>query len=922
MTAKHSRQGESRTNGKARSKAASAIKLTLAVGTLLLTGCAGSGSDWSFKNNRQGNPASHIGLKDWNQSKVSTREYVQGEARQYRMPDQYLSEARVGLAEIEAALAAAKASEVEHEAVMRERLSFISAHRQSATAREKSRLAEAEKVQDQYASKQSELWTTIAARERNLNSSVEEHQAQIEAYRKEREMAHAGMVSRAWQEYTKAQAQVEEMQAIRRATASDGEATLAEMRETLKATQSRGSATVQRLRSDAEAVRKQSLALAEELHAQIGSIRTQSQSQSAELRSRAESLEKQAEAKFNELTARADTLTEQASKEYYDLKVKQAETELANARSEGERLRTQANTTLDRADAEIARLLADAERVAFLAETNYTNGMAELDSWYSDKLAENSKQFTRADRLEAEARAEFVKAEAAARANAARETALHQRELADAEMNKIIAEAEHEAARVRSQILDELAKRQQQGSVERSGKTGEPTPLPENLHDVPHTPQVKPVTPQIEPEHIAQFRSSLARVMNVRATAEAEKLALTATFEESQQRVAALRTQFMAISSEMLAVAEAMSTQARAQFDALITQADSVASLAQAEYEKSLVEADSFRKDALAQATDLRAEATAQRELALSHAALARTESDVVLKNGESEAQALEATLDATRRRGTAEFNRLMVEADSIEKSNQALVMRLNAQIASGEQILETELAKQARTIESAISIAEANYREANVNADVFARKTDVEVERLTARNTHAQTLASAEIEHLRNLSHSTVLQADATVGRMVARARAEREQSEAVAQVAAAKVRTDADFARAEVMAQTRIAQAHEGAVRAQFDARLAQVQADRVREATDAYRDDFFKRTNLEISLAQAEAIRSEMNERFAALKNEQQQLQRAARENWDSRLASMQQRRPVPTPRPSLSLPEELENVQFTNVPTDRD
>jgi hypothetical protein len=354
----------------------------------------------------------------------------------------------------------------------------------------------------------------------------------------------------------------------------------------------------------------------------------------------------------------------------------------------------------------------------------------------------------------------------------------------------------------------------------------------------------------------------------------------------------------------------------------LTTQAASVLSLAQAEYEKSLIEADAFRKEALAQAADIRAEAKAQRELALAHAALARTESEVVAKNGESEAQALEATLDATERRGTAEYNRLRVEADSIERSNQALSMQINAQIAAAEGILETELAKQARTIESAIAIAEANYNEATVNADVFARKTDVEIERLAAQNAHAQALASAEIDHLRNMSYSTLLKADATVDRILARARAEREQSEAVAEVAAAKVRTEANFARSEVMAQTRIAQAQEGAVRAQFDARLAQAQADRVRLATEAYRDDFFKRTNLEISLAEAEAIRSEMTERFALLRSEQQQLQRAARENWDSRLAAMQQRRPAPTPLPSLELPSSVENVQVTNVPIDRD
>jgi tRNA pseudouridine(38-40) synthase len=53
--------------------------------------------------------------------------------------------------------------------------------------------------------------------------------------------------------------------------------------------------------------------------------------------------------------------------------------------------------------------------------------------------------------------------------------------------------------------------------------------------------------------------------------------------------------------------------------------------------------------------------------------------------------------------------------------------------------------------------------------------------------------------------------------------------------------------------------------------------------REAFEAYRE--------------AEAARSEMQQRLASLRTEQHELQRAARQNWDVRLASMQRRDPQP-------------------------
>ncbi len=895
------------------------MKVSLLVGSLLLAGCESSSPSWFAGNNS--NPGTELGLDGYGSKTNSTRSYIDQEARHNRLPEQYLSEARFQLASIEADLADAKAREVAKEASLREGLAQVSARRTDAQSRERAALAEADKLREQYAAKQNELWAGIASRERTLTSTAEKNEALIEAMCKERDMIHAEMTSDAWTQYTQSQARIDKMRSVRSATANEGEAMLIEMRQNAEATQARAAATVSKLRTKAESIKSQSDARAEQLTVQIQTTRKQSHAQAARLTSDANSLQKNSLAHYNELIARADALTEQASQEEYELKVSAANTELRKARSEFERLISQAENIRERAHAEVQRLQGEAEEIAYLGESNYSNGLDELTAWRTNEMAEISKIFTRADRIEKDARAEFVKAEARARANALRETAAHQSELAEAEMKKIIAEAEHEAARVRAEIFEELAKRQREGSVEFAGKTDPAEELPSELHDVPETPVVKQVTPRVEPEHIAEFRSELARVMNLRATGESQEMALEATYDESKSNLEAMRAQFKALSTEKLAIAEAMTTQASAQYDDLTTQAKSWLAVADADFERSITNADAFRKEMLSKAAEIRAEATAAREFAVAQAELLRVESGVVAKHGESEARALEAALEATKRRGEAEYSRLWVEANSVEEANEALMHRINAQIVSAERVLEAELTKLDRTIESSLAIAEANYDEAMVNADVFARKTDVEIERLRSTNTLENAMATAEIDHLRNLTYATVLKADATVGRALASARAEREQEEAIADVTTAMVRSEADMARAEIIARSRAAGAREDAVRATFDARLVQVQSERVRELSELYRDDFFKRSNLETSLAQAEAARSEMADRFAALKAEQAQLQRSARDNWDSRLANMQRRERAPQTTPDLGLPAALEQTtQFTNVPLD--
>src|SRR5690606_7949119 len=133
-------------------------------------------------------------------------------------------------------------------------------------------------------------------------------------------------------------------------------------------------------------------------------------------------------------------------------------------------------------------------------EVAFVQQMGELDAWRKDALAEVENIHVAAIRAESMARNEFVKAEAEARAIALRETAAHQQELAEELQRQIEAEARAEAARVREEILAELARQQQAGKVETSKKTAPQSEQTADLHQVPEQPEVQPVTPRIEPE--------------------------------------------------------------------------------------------------------------------------------------------------------------------------------------------------------------------------------------------------------------------------------------------------------------------------------------------------------------------------------------------------------------------------------------
>lgn len=130
--------------------------------------------------------------------------------------------------------------------------------------------------------------------------------------------------------------------------------------------------------------------------------------------------------------------------------------------------------------------------------------------------------------------------------------------------------------------------------------------------------------------------------------------------------------------------------------------------------------------------------------------------------------------------------------------------------------------------------------------------------------------------------------------------------------------------MAKAEVVAKNRSAEAQHEAIKAVFDARIVQVNSERMRDASELFRTELFKVSTLEATLAEAQASRSETAERLAGLRKEQERLQSAAQQNWDARLARFRSFQVIPTPQETSfaldnQLNPELQSVQVTNVPT---
>src|SRR5690606_37869119 len=150
-------------------------------------------------------------------------------------------------------------------AALDEQQARVEAERQRVLAEHARALAQAQALASEYQARQDKMLSNIVARERHLTTSAAETQAILAALAKEKRTIQADLLSKAKQDLEAANARLEEMRAIRKATQEEGTASIEQMRESAQATRDRAAAVVRALSTEADSVLRQTQADVKEL---------------------------------------------------------------------------------------------------------------------------------------------------------------------------------------------------------------------------------------------------------------------------------------------------------------------------------------------------------------------------------------------------------------------------------------------------------------------------------------------------------------------------------------------------------------------------------------------------------------------------------------------------------------------------------
>ncbi|MHC4387809.1 MAG: coiled-coil domain-containing protein [Planctomycetota bacterium] len=804
------------------------------------------------------------------------------------LPVKYVSEGKIGVSKVEAALEAADTADVQARAEWSKQLADFSARRREMEAQVNIDLSEAEALRERSNKEYGKAMAQIAAREAEVDALVGRKDAIVASLVQEGNSKRNDIIADASEKFESETARIEQLKEIHNAIKVEGNASILEMTEASKATRERASATVLELEAKARAVQQETKARVDELDEQIKSATIQTKSEADRLNVSREAILKDAAAHVKELRTKAATIQANLADEEYQLKLAEAVSVKAEAHAKTQEKSANAPTRFDKAMAEIDRLRAEVRHHQESSEASYESSTAEIEAKLDDELNEIKKVRISSDRGEEVARAEFVKAEAAARAEAVRQTAIHAEAVAEAQKLQIIAEAEAEAARIKQEVLDEIASKKAAKKVEIDDNTTVAPLESEEMFEVPDVPQVEAVAPRIEPNHIAVYRTSFAEVMRSRAQADAHELVAEATFAEAKTNLLAVKRQEDAIAAEQLAISDALESQARTRFSEIETKTEKEMDVTDSKYRQQLVQAESFRKEKEAEVLDYQSQANALEQIANARAEQLLAESEAVTKCGENDVQELKVGLWAVQQRGDAQYSRLMTEAHSITDSQEALALQIDAQIDSARRCLGAELATIQNSIQAATRIAQADYQQALTQATVLRQRIEAEISRTNAQFAMEHTISKAQIGRDRKLALSQSLRSEAACDRMVADASTSKMCENANLDAKHASVEADMDIILAGNSAKRDAARAYLDAVKARFSARIEQVKAERVIEVAGEHNAVAMRRTDLAAALAEATAAREDSNRKLAELQKRQSELQVASMVNWSDKLA----------------------------------
>lgn len=806
------------------------------------------------------------------------------------LPSQYVSEGKIGVSKVEAALERADSFDIQARAELNKKIADINARRTEIEAQVNQNLSQADALREKFGKEYNKALAQTTAREAELNALINRKDTIISSLAKEGESKYSDLLANGREKLDSEMARIEQLKSIYKAIEVESNARIVEMVQSSKATRERADATVLELQTEASSTKLETEARVSELQRQIKSAAIQVNSEIDRLNVLRDTIIKDSAAQIKEIRTRADTIQANLADNEYQLKLTEAQTNKAKSQARTQEKSANAPTRFDRAMAEIDRLRAEVNHHQATAAAGFDSNLAEIQAKLDDELNEVNVLRIKAERAEQVARAEFVKSEAAARAEAVRETAIHAESLAEAQKLHIIAEAEAEAAKLRQRILEEIAAKKAAKKVHIKDNTTVVSQQSEELHQVPEVPQVTAVVPKIEPEHIADFRKSFAKVMRIRAQANAREMVSNATFAEAKTNLMSIKKQQDAITVEQLAIADSLEAQSRTRFNEIEIKTAKEMDVVESKYRQHVVEAESFRKETEAQVIDLKAQADALEQVATARAVQLLAERQAVVICGQNDIEELKITLWAVQERGDAEYSKLMTEAKSITDSQEALALQIDSQVDSAKRYLDAELAKIEKSIQSSERIAQADYQQTVTSATVLRQKTDAEINRTTAQFTMEHSILKAQIIRDRELALSQNLRGEAACDRMVAEANTTKIRENANFDASHTTAQADVNIILADNSAKRKSAQAYLDAVKARFGARVEQVRAERVIDMAEEYNETVTKRTDLSNALSKAIAAREDSSRKLAILQKRQAELQTASLVNWSDKLAML--------------------------------
>lgn len=816
-----------------------------------------------------------------------TGDYYGAEGSKVALPQQWVSEAVESTAEVEARRSSAIAAQLRSESDKMESLAIADADRQAAMARDAAARAEAEKHEQTFNAKLNEMYSNAQAKQQRYETEAKRNSSVLSASVKEWQSEVERMRSQAEADWSRSLAEHEQMVSARKAVQDRGEANISQMRRTLELTQTRAESKVQGLRTESQATAQQTAAQVAELNGQIGSVTQQTTATVTDLRQQANSLREDSTAYIADLLAEADALSKQDVEETYRVKMVTAKSDFDRAMAEGERLRQEADTFKTNSIADVERRRGEVRKSLDLKRADYAEALQFIDSHVQKGMADVEVARAKADRLEREARAKFVKAETEARVRAIHETEQHQIALSEADFARIKGEADAEATRLQAQLMNEIVA---QLKANKADLPSNGNPPQQGATENDATPKMTKATAKpavVEFARIAEFRTGLADVAKLRSHAESGQNELIAKADEQRAGVEAWWKETVAAHDAWIAEVDAVQRKNDAMLVEKISQIESQVAAAHADRNRAQVEAEAFRKETAAKIQSIRALADSTKKKSEAKYTQLVAQAEAAERNGKTQTEALAVKRDATLRRGNAKSQQLLVEANSLEHGQKAIMGQMKEQIAAAETILTSELARLDQSADTFFSVARANYDEGVAMANTFERITIANTGELAATHLAQRKTAQADVNYLRDLTTANQLVAEASVTRMVADADAKLGEFNSDDLMRRARILAQSQMNDAATSAEFAIAAADEQAIRSRFDSRIVATESDRNRAYAELFQKSQFDQARMQQAMAAAATFREMSDAALARLNAANDNFNRTATANWDSRL-----------------------------------